>query len=152
MNWVSIHGWSFYTFLELKSKLNSKTHEFQYTDTLCLDEYGNFPLLYRFIHFCFLWKFHSGQYVKLPLSPNNNVANKYSIQDPQPAHAHRSDVDNSSIFCGKHRRKRYRPDIGNGTRVFDIDIVVRCTYDEIQTTIFIRERHMKYMLTMSNYI
>ena len=37
MNWVSIHGWSFYTFLELKSKLNSKTHEFQYTDTLCLD-------------------------------------------------------------------------------------------------------------------
>ena len=57
-------------------------------------------------------------------------------EDTQPTHAHRSDVDNSSIFCGKHRRKRYRPDIGNGTRVFDIDIVVRCTYDEIQTTIF----------------
>ena len=75
-----------------------------------------------------------------------------SIGRAQPAHAYRSDVDNSSIFCGKHRRKRYRPDIGNGTRVFDIDIVVRCTYDEIQTTIFIREPHMKYMLTMSNYI
>ena len=75
----------------------------------------------------------------------------YSSKSSQPAHAHRSDVDNSSIFCGKHRRKRYRPDIGNGTRVFDIDIVVRCTYDEIQTTIFIRERHIKYMLTMSNY-
>ena len=77
---------------------------------------------------------------------------KQNFVTTQPAHAHRSDVDNSSIFCGKHRRKRYRPDIGNGTRVFDIDIVVRCTYDEIQTTIFIREPHMKYMLTMSNYI
>ena len=26
----------------------------------------------------------------------------------QPAHAHRCDVDNSSIFCAKHRRKRSR--------------------------------------------
>ena len=67
----------------------------------------------------------------------NRIVKPFQYQvGAQPAHAHRSDVDNSSIFCGKHRRKRYRPDIGNGTRVFDIDIVVRCTYDEIQTTIF----------------
>ena len=83
--------------------------------------------------------------------PETYNGNRYILVLSQPAHAHRSDVDISSIFCGKYRRKRYRPDIGNGTRVFDIDIVVRCTYDEIQTTIFIRERHLKYMLTMSNY-